>query len=64
MPKEPFPFRYRDAVSGKWVKARYVRERHEIEARYKVWEIVSQPEYRRPLGEMLMPWDDRDKRHP
>jgi hypothetical protein len=29
-----FPFRFRDPVSGKWVCARYVAERHEIEARY------------------------------
>ena len=26
---ELFPFRFRDPVSGKWVKARYVAERHE-----------------------------------
>jgi hypothetical protein len=30
-------------------------ERHEIEARYAVWEIVGQPEYRRPLGAMFSP---------
>jgi hypothetical protein len=43
-------FRFRDPVSGKWVRTRYVAERHEIEARYKEWEIVGQPEYRRPVG--------------
>jgi len=32
------PFRYRDHVTGKWVKARYVAERHEIAARYAEWE--------------------------
>jgi hypothetical protein len=31
-------------------------ERHEIAARYVVWEIVGQPEYRRPLGAMFNPW--------
>jgi len=25
-----YPFRYRDELTGKWVKARYVAERHEI----------------------------------
>ena len=28
------PFRYRDPLRGKWMKARYVAERHEITARY------------------------------
>lgn len=28
---ELLPFRYRDAVSGKWVRARYLAERHIIE---------------------------------
>ena len=35
MPRlELFPFRYCDRVTHKWVKARYVAERHEIAARY------------------------------
>jgi hypothetical protein len=29
-----YQFRFRDPVSGKWVRARYVAERHEIAARY------------------------------
>ena len=29
-----YAFRYRDRLTGKWVKARYVAERHEIAARY------------------------------
>src|SRR4030095_12481857 len=51
-----YPFRFRDPVSRKWVRARYVAERHEIEARYTVWEIVGQPEYRRPVGGSFDPW--------
>ena len=47
MPRlELFPFRYRDRVSGKWLKARYVAERHEIDARYAEWEIIGPPEIR------------------
>jgi len=42
--KELFPFRYRDPVTGKWVSARYVAERHEIAERYKEWEIAGPPE--------------------
>src|SRR4030095_1843646 len=46
MVKELFPFRYRDPLTGKWVKARYLAERHEIVERYKDWEITGPPEKR------------------
>jgi hypothetical protein len=46
MPKKLFPFRYRDELTGKWVRARYLAERHEIAERYKEWEIVGPPEIR------------------
>jgi hypothetical protein len=41
-----YPFRFRDVVTGKWSKARYVATREDIEARYAEWEIVGQPEIR------------------
>ena len=50
-----YPFRFRDPVSGKWVRARYVAERSKIAERHVVWEIVGQPEYRRPLSAMFNP---------
>jgi hypothetical protein len=50
------PFRFRDPVSGKWVRARYVVERHEIIARYAEWEIFGSRELRRPLGAVFTPW--------
>ena len=43
---ELFPFRYCDLLTGKWTRARYVAERHEIAARYLEWEIVGPPEIR------------------
>jgi hypothetical protein len=43
---ELFHFRYRDPLTGKWVKARYVAELHEIAARYSEWEIMGPPEIR------------------
>jgi len=46
MPKELFPFRYRDELTGKWVRARYVAERDVIAQRYREWEIVGPPEIR------------------
>ncbi len=44
------PFRFLDPVTHKWVKARYVAERDELEARYAKWEIIGEPEMRGPLG--------------
>ena len=33
---ELFPFRFRNPVTGKWKRARYLAEGHEIEARYQL----------------------------
>ena len=42
MPRlELFPFRYRDPLTGKWVKARYRAERDEIAARHAEFEITA-----------------------
>lgn len=43
---ELYPFRYRDERTGKWIRARYLAERHELEQRYREWEIVGPPEIR------------------
>ena len=51
-----YPFRFRDPLSGKWVRARYVVECHEIIARYAEWEIIGPREMRRPLGAAFTPW--------
>ncbi len=41
-----YPFRFRDPVSGKWVRARYAAELVEIGMRHVEWEIAGQPEIR------------------
>jgi hypothetical protein len=47
MPRlELFPFRYRDLVTGKWVRARYRAERHEIALRHADYEITGPAEIR------------------
>ena len=59
MPRlEQFPFRYRDPLSGKWVRARYVAERHEIAARYAEAELIGPPEIRdvEPNAANFNPW--------
>jgi hypothetical protein len=43
---ELFPFRYRDPLTGKWIRARYRAELHEIAARYTEFEIIGPPEIR------------------
>lgn len=40
MPHELFPFRYFDAIRGRWVEARYKASREEIAKRYVKWEIT------------------------
>jgi len=54
-----YPFRYRDPLSGKWVKARYKAERSELIARYAEWEIIGEPEVRRPQKGTFSPWRTR-----
>jgi hypothetical protein len=51
-----YPFRFRDPVSGKWVRARYVAKRSEILARYGEWELCGPPEIRVGAGVAFNPW--------
>ena len=41
-----YPFRHWDAVRGKWVRARYLAEFHEISERHRRFEIVGAHEMR------------------
>ena len=43
---ELFPFRFRDPVTGKWVRARYLAAPHEIATRYAECEITGPAEIR------------------
>jgi hypothetical protein len=43
---ELFPFRYRDELTGKWVRARYLAERHVIAERFAEFEIMGPAEIR------------------
>jgi len=55
-PRVLHSFRFRDPVTGKWVRARYKAERTEIAARYAVWEIFGSPEIRARAGAGFSPW--------
>src|SRR6478672_1711656 len=64
MPRlELFPFRYRDELTRKWVRARYVAERHEIAERFAEWEIIGPPEIRNPHPDdgYFTPWKAEQK---
>jgi len=43
---ELFAFRYRDPRTGKWVRARYVAELHEIKARHTEYDLIGPPDIR------------------
>ena len=51
-----YPLWFRDPVSGKWVRARYVAERSVIAERYREWEIIGPPEIRTGVGAALSRW--------
>jgi hypothetical protein len=52
-----YPFRFFDPIRKRWVCARYVAKRYEIEARYTQWEIIGPPEVRAGgYAAMFNPW--------
>ena len=46
MPLTLYPFRYRDPVTGKWIRARYKAEVEVIAERFPEWEIIGPAELR------------------
>lgn len=56
MPRELFPFRYRHALTGRWIDARYKATREEIAARYAEWEITGPPNAPAPIGRGFQPY--------
>ena len=63
MPRiELYPYRFRNPVTGKWVRARYVAERHVIAERHAPgdWEIIGPPEIRGvdPHEDYFNPWSN------
>ena len=43
---ELYPFKYRDRITGKWVRARHKLQVPALQRRYAEWEIVGPPEIR------------------
>ena len=51
-----YPFRYRDPLTGRWVRARYLADLNEIAERYATREITGPPETRCPTRGSFSPW--------
>ena len=66
---ELFSFRYRDRLTGKWIRARYVATREDIAARYAEWTIDGEAEIRdvdpdaRPFTPHESPLDAESRRY-
>ena len=56
MAVELYRFRYRDPLTGRWVKARYKATPKEIAARHTEWEITGPAEIRTPIGGAFDPY--------
>ena len=41
-----YPFRFRDRITGKWVRARHKLQYPQLQRRYVEWEITGAPEIR------------------
>jgi hypothetical protein len=50
-----YPFRYRDPLTGRWVRARYKASIEAISQRYATWELTGQAEVRTPIGRWFSP---------
>jgi hypothetical protein len=53
---ELYPFRYRDPLTGRWVKARFKATREEIAARHEEWEITGPADARAPITGAFHPY--------
>ena len=51
-----YPFRFRDPVTGRWIKARHVASKEVIAASHAEFEITGPPEIREGSAGMFKPW--------
>ena len=54
---ELYPFRFRDSLTGKWVRARHRMQVPEMQRCYGKWEITGAPEIRRVQSASPEPFD-------
>ena len=51
-----YPFRFRDPLTGKWVRARHRMQVPEMQRCYGEWEITGAPEVRRITEVSMQPF--------
>jgi hypothetical protein len=56
MARQLYPFRYKDPVTGKWVRARYRASLETIAARYATWEVTGAPSVPAPAADGFNPY--------
>ena len=52
-----YPFRFRDPLTGKWVRARHKLQVPVLQRRYAEWEIVGPPETRHVTETSAQPFN-------
>jgi hypothetical protein len=58
MPRlELYPFRFRDSLTGKWVRARHKLQMPELQRHYLEWEITGAPEIRHVTATSVQPFN-------
>ena len=50
---ELYPFKFRDRITGRWVRARHKLPVPELQRRYAEWEIIGPPENPARYGRVL-----------
>jgi hypothetical protein len=52
-----YPFRFRDPLTGKWVRARHRMQVPELQRHYGEWEITGPPEIRHVIDTRVQPFN-------
>jgi hypothetical protein len=54
---ELYPFRFRDPVTGRWIRARYKATIGDIARAYAEWDLTGRAEVRTPIGAHFNPYN-------
>jgi hypothetical protein len=54
---ELYPFRFRDPLTGKWIRDRHELQVPEMQRHYVEWEILGAPEIRRVTETSVQPFN-------
>jgi hypothetical protein len=59
-----YPFRFRDPLTGKWVRAHHKMQVPELQRHYSDWEITGAPQVRHATTASAQPFNDFATRSP